>query len=110
MKAWSCGDLREGSFGVLPSRGACPADVVLLRWRRQGLRGEDAVAQHILHGPDLVGQPGGHGRGALQPLSSSQGREAQARVGPAKVVGRADQPHPAGQQGRAVGQASAAPG
>src|SRR5439155_18776513 len=65
---------------------------------------------HLLHGPDVVSQAGDHGRGAFLPLAAADGSETEAVMGPAQVVGRADQPHAAGQQGRAVGQAAPAPG
>src|SRR4051794_41634450 len=69
--------------------------------RRDPTRQGNLESEELVQGPGVVGEPGRHGWGAEEPLPRSVvGSEpAQAVVGPAEVVGGADQPH-AGGEGR----------
>src|SRR4051794_16497601 len=59
----------------------------------------------------MIGEPGRHGWGARGPLPRSVwwGEQAEAVVGPAEVVGRADQPHAGREGGLGAGDGTTAP-
>ena len=71
--------------------------------------GRDRVVQHLVHGPRMIGQPGGHRWRPLLPLAPPDGAQAQALMRPAKVVGAADEPHAALDKRRPVGDPAPPP-
>src|SRR5256714_13220046 len=110
-EAWSCNGLCSTCLGATPARQTDDVGRAGAPWRRRHLQRQDAVAQDLLHGPDMVGQAGGHGRSAFLPfVSAADGPPPQALVGPAGIVDRSDQPHATAEHRRAVGPAAATPG
>src|SRR5262249_3580866 len=116
LKVWI--SIRRGGRGYDPtrpwSRGYRYRRLAWFGWSAPALGGYPSgqgqlVAEHLVQGPGMIGEPGRHRGRALLPLAAgAQGREpGETVVRPAEVVGAADQIHPRGQRVGLVGEGAA---